>query len=115
MTVDILYFPLLTLATSMRRASLNTQYNTVLVTVGIIIRGHIQVKEVLQLPLQGFEGGSVVLIVLPAVRHDLIHHLGTVWWAGHPVTRGHTLDHLVVGHGWNSNRRDNYYDTDVTQ
>ena len=71
----------------------------VLVTVGIVIGTHVQVKKVFQLPLEGLKGGTVHLILLPAVHHDLVHHFGTVRWAGHPVPCGKPLDHLIVGHG----------------
>lgn len=75
-----------------------------LITAGVVIRGHIHVEEVFQLPLQGLERGPVLFILLPAVYHDVVHDFGAVGGARHPVALRNLLDHLVVAHGWNSHR-----------
>lgn len=51
---------------------------SMLVTAGVVIRRYIQVEEVLQLPLQGLECGSILFVLLPAVHHNVIHDFGAV-------------------------------------
>lgn len=75
----------------------------VLITIGIIIRCYIQVKEVLQLPLQGLKCGPILFILRPAVHHHVIHDLGAAGRGWHSVTMGNFLDHLEVRHGWKNN------------
>lgn len=75
-----------------------------LITTGVVIWGHVQVKEVLQLPLQGLERGSVLFLLLPAVRHNVVEDSGAVRGARHPVAHKDLLHHLLVGHGWNDQR-----------
>lgn len=73
-----------------------------LITGGIIIRCHVQVEVVLQLPLQSLKRGPVLFVLLPAIQHDFIHNFGAAGGARHPVAHGNPLDHLVVSHGWNN-------------
>lgn len=72
----------------------------------VVVGGHIQIEVVLQLPLQGFECGPILFILLPAVHHDVIHDFGATWGAWHPVALGNPLNHLVVGHGWKNHSKD---------
>lgn len=73
---------------------------SVLVTSGVVIRRHIHVKIVLQLPLQGLERGTILFVLLPALHHDVMHDFGAGGGAGHPVALENPLDHLVVRHSW---------------
>lgn len=78
---------------------------SVLVTVGVVVGGgYIQVEVVLQLPLQGLECGPVLLVLLPAVYHYVIHDFGAAGGARHSVALGNPLDDLVVRHGWKNHR-----------
>lgn len=77
-----------------------------LVATGIVVGGGVLVKVVLQLPLQRLKGGPLMLVLLPAVRHDVVNHLLTVGWAGHPVAQRDSLHHLVVAHGCMEERKD---------
>lgn len=79
---------------------------TVLIMASVVVGGHIQIEVVLQLPLQGFECGPILFILLPAVHHDVIHDFGAAWGAWHPVALGNPLNHLVVGHGWKNHSKD---------
>lgn len=78
---------------------------SVLVTAGVVVGGYVQVKEVLQLPLQGLECGPILFLLLPAVHHNVIHDFGAAGGARHPVALGKLLDHLVVRHGWKNQGR----------
>lgn len=73
-----------------------------LITVGIIVRYHVHVKKVLQLPLQGLECGPVLLFLLPAVYHHVIHDFMAVGGTWHPVALWDPLDHLQICHGYNT-------------
>lgn len=84
-------------------SSLLCSLDNVLITIGIIIRCYIQVKEVLQLPLQSLKCGPILFILLPAVHHHVIHDFGAVGRRRHSVTMGNLLDHLKVCHGWKNN------------
>lgn len=88
------------------QSTFNVRRTVMLVTVGVVVRYHVHVKEVLQLPLEGLESGPVLFFLLPAVSHNIIHDLGTAWWASHPVPSWNLLDHLVVAHVWNDNSND---------
>lgn len=80
--------------------------DSVLITACVVVGGHIQIKVVLQLPLQGLECGPILFALLPAVHHDVIHDFGAAWGAWHPVALGNPLNHLVVGHGWKNHSKD---------
>lgn len=73
-----------------------------LIAVGVIVRYHVHVKKVLQLPLQGLECGPVLLLLLPAVHHYVIHDFVAVGGTWHPVAQWDPLDHLQICHGYNT-------------
>lgn len=77
-----------------------------LIAIGVVVGGHIQVKEVFQLPLQSLKSRSVLFILLPAVHHDVIHDFGAGGGAWHPVALGNLLDNLEVCHGLEEKQRD---------
>lgn len=78
------------------------------VTAGVVVGRHVQVEEVLQLPLQSLECGPLVCVLLPAVHHEVIHDFGAARRAWHPVALWKLLDHLVVCHGWKNHVRMTY-------
>ena len=51
----------------------------------LLVLGVVHGEEVLELPLQGLEGGSLERILVPALEHDLVQRRGTVLWARHAV------------------------------
>ena len=57
-----------------------------------------QREELLQLPLQGLECGPVILVLLPAFKHNFVECRGTGGWTRHAVAMLHLVKHLGIRH-----------------
>lgn len=68
------------------------------VAAGIVIHAvvHVHIIKLLEFPLQGLKGGPVRGRVLPALHHDVIDAIGTVYRTRHPVTCTQPLHQLVI-------------------
>lgn len=55
--------------------------------------------------LQVLEGRSLLWLFPPAGQHQLVHRLGALGRARHPVATLHLVEHLPVHHSYNSKGR----------
>lgn len=76
-----------------------------LIAVGIVVRSHIHVKKVLELPLKGLKCWPVLFVLLPAVHHYAVQDFRAGGGTCHPVAQRDPLDHLQVCHGYNNHSK----------
>lgn len=66
----------------------------------LLVLGVVHGEEVLELPLEGLEGGSLQRVLVPALEHDLVEGRWAVLRTRHAVSVLHLVEDFGVCHAW---------------